>query len=362
MKNQTFTNGFQMIRDADVEARQDFTPRSSKPILVIGVGEHEYSFSPDSRVSRALAHNSAEDIAQRMRGGDFFFHNGELVNFQYGDRKSFVHTDEAIQALIDHVGFTAHNPDDGAGVGYKNYQAQSVSLQSVHSDVEIEIPAYQDGGNLSSQLSFAWSPFQQHVSTSFELIRLICANGMHGLTSFLNNKIPLVNKWEEHLAIANRQIQNTVTGMIVRRMDEMSRLPATVRDCQRVVDYCRGRLDNAPANHQNEKALKILRDNAYIANPEFHLKDHYEAGVFNDRRLSDQNNSHLSLFTLWNMLTEISTHTSAGEGGSDFGIQKHANELVFDRGISTTNTMNAGRVTLSTAFSNAEAALVGDQL
>ena len=361
MKRQMFTDGFEIIRDASVTAKQDFTPRSTKPVVVINVGDqHEYTFSPESRVSRALAHNSADEIAERMNGGDFFFRNGELVNFQYGERKGFVHTDEAIQALIDHVGYT--DVTEGRSVAPNRLQSKSVRLSSVHSDVEIEIPAYADGGQLSSQLSFAWSPFQQFVNTSFELVRLICANGMTGLTSFLNNKIPLVNNWEEHLAIANKQIQNTVSGMIVRRMDEMTRLHATVRDCQRVVDYCQARLDSAPDNHHNEKALKILRDNAYIANPEFHLKGHYAPGVFNDRRLSDQTESHLSLFTLWNMLTEISTHTFVGEGESNFGIQKHANEIVFDRGIATKTTMNAGRVQLSSAFSNAEAALVGDQL
>lgn len=363
MKSQMYTDGFQMIRDAEVVARADYTPRSGKQVLTIEVGDHSHTFAPTSRISDALNHTTPDVIAKRMEGGNFFFHNGELLNFQYGDQPAFVHTDDAIQALIDHVGFTTYGENEMA-TRFKsdNLQSRTVSLDKVRSNVEIEIPAYQDGGNMSSQLSFRWSPFQQYVSTSFELVRLICLNGMHGLTSFLNNKIPMVNQWEEHLEIANRQIQNTVTNMLTARMDELTRMPATVRDCQRVVDYCRARLDNAPDNHSNEKALKILRDNAYIANPEFHLKGHYRDSVFNDRRVSDQTASHLSLFSLWNMLTEIASHTLVAEGASDFNIHKHANEIVFDRGIASTQTMNSGRVKLSSTFNNAEAALLGDQL
>lgn len=363
MKSQMYTDGFQMIRDAEVIAKADYTPNSGKKVLTIQVGDHSHTFAPTSRISDALHHTTPEVIAARMNGGNFFFHDGRLLNFQYGDQPAFIHTDDAIQALIDHVGFTTYGEDEELQrFKSDNLQSRSVSLDKVHSNVEIEIPAYQDGGNMSSQLSFRWSPFQQYVNTSFELVRLICLNGMHGLTSFLNNKIPLVNQWQEHLEIANRQIQNTVTNMIVARMDEMTRVPATVRDCQRVVDYCRARLDDAPDNHSNEKALKILRDNAYIANPEFHLKDHYRQSVFNDRRVSDQTASHLSLFTLWNMLTEIASHTQVATGASDFNVHKHANEIVFDRGIATKAIMNAGRVNLVSSFNNAEAALVGDQL
>lgn len=360
MKNQMFTDGFQMIRDADVEVFSDRTPRSNKPVVrIVIAGQHEYQFSPESRVSRALSHSGTESIQKRMQGGNFFLHNGDLVNFQYGDQPGFVHTDDAIQALIDHVGYSAKVPNS---VARNRLQSHNIRLQKVHSNTEIVIPAYQDGGNLNSQLSFTWDPFQSFVGTSFELVRLICENGMTGLTSFFNKKIPMVNEWREHLDIANKQIQNGVSSMIVSRMEEMARMPASVRDCQRVVDTCRSRLDSAPLNHDDQKALRVLKNNAYIAEPTFHLKDHYNENAFNDRRMTDQLSSHLSMFTVWNMLTEIASHTHVGEGETNFAVQKHANEMVFDRISKMKSSAQIGSFKMNPVFNNTEAALVGDQL
>lgn len=62
------------------------------------------------------------------------------------------------------------------------------------------------------------------------------------------------------------------------------------------------------------------------------------------------------------MLTELATHTHAGEAGSDFGVQKHANEIVFDRIDRMKKSAQIGSFKMSPVFNNAEAALVGDQL
>ena len=362
--NQMFTDGFELFRDAQVHVTET-TDKAHKPIVVIEVGGYEHQFNSKSRVSQALKHNSVDKIAERFNGGDFFFKDGELINFQYGNRKGFCHTDDSIQSLIDNVGYSVINRRSGGALINNRTQSHSIALRAERSNVEIDIPEYSTGGEMESRLSFAWDPFQSYVSTSFELVRLICANGMSGLTSFLNNKIPLVNRWEENLEIANKQIQNTITNMLQKRMVELNSMRASVRDCQRVVDYCKERLANSTFNHANEKATNILMNNAYIADPELHLADHYQPNVLNDRRVSDQLASHLSLFTVWNMLTEIASHTSVGESAAtDFSIHKHANEIMFDRGVVSNNSADsqAGKIKLDPVFANVEAALVGDQL
>ncbi len=359
MKDQMFTDGFKMTTNADVTVSKDLTPKSHKVVAVVRIGDNEHTFPSTSRVSKALSHCTTDDIAKRMQGGNFFWRGNDLINFQYGDRSGFIHTNEGIQQLIDHVGYT---DTDINRVTYNRSTSNIIRLQKIHSDVEFAILEYGDGGDLSSRLSFTWDPFQQYVSTAFELVRLICTNGMTGLTSFLNNKIPLVNDWETHLEIANKQIQNKVTSMISLRMTEMSTMRATVRDCQRVVSYCQERLASNQANHDNLKAKAILQNNALVADPQIHLASHYNASVLSDMRLADQCDSHLTIFTLWNMLTEIATHTSPTEGGSSFAIHKHANDLVFDRGIVTGIAHQRGQIKLSPVFNNVEAALVGDQL
>lgn len=354
-----FTDGFELIRDARVKVTPGFTPKSNKPIAIIEIdGRVEHRFNPTSRVSQAMNANDLSELESRFNGGTFFVKSGKLLDFRYNESNSFIHTDDSIQSLIDHIGFIV--PEKGR-VGYRNTVPGNVALESIRSNVEIEIPAYMDGGNMNSQLSFTWNPFQRYVSSAFELVRLICLNGMTGLSSFLNTKIPVINQWEEHLDIANKRIQTQVSSMIESRMKQMAGTPATIRDCQRVVDFCQVRLDKSSMNHSNDAARKILMDNMMIADPVLHLKDNYHASIFDDRRATDQLSSHLSMFTLWNMLTEIASHTYDTDEGNAFAIHKHANEMVFDRGVGSASTVT-GSVNLSSVFNNAEAALVGDQL
>ena len=360
MSNVTkFTDGFELIRDAKVKVTPDFTPKSNKPIAVIEIdGRVQHKFTPTSRVSLAMNAKDVSELENRFNGGTFFVKDGKLLDFRYNESNAFIHTNDSIQSLIDHIGFIV---PDKKRVGYRNTVPGVVSLEAVRSNVEIMIPEYSDGGNMNSQLSFTWNPFQRYVSSAFELVRLICLNGMTGLSSFLNTKIPVINQWEDHLDIANKRIQTQVTSMIESRMKQMAGTPATIRDCQRVVDYCQTRLDKSSMNHHTELARKVLMDNMMIADPAIHLKDHYHASIFNDRRATDQLSSHLSMFTLWNMLTEIVSHTYDSDEGNAFAIHKHANEMVFDRGVGSTSIVT-GSVNLSSVFNNVEAALVGDQL
>ena len=358
MSNVTnFSHGFQLIRNADVEIIRDTTPRSDRTIArMIIDGKHEHEFNPDSRVSRALANTSEEMLRQRIAGGSFFLQNGNLVSFKDGNRKHFVHTDDSIQALIDHIGYTTDEDQMG---GFNRLNTRALKLQSIHSNVELEVPGYQTGNEFNSELSFAWSPFESHVSSAFRLIRLICSNGMTGMTSFLNTNIPLVNRWQEHLDIASKQIQNKVTGMMENRFNQMITQHATIRDLQRVMDHITKRLQ-VQDNQGNESIRTLLTETARMIDPQVHLGSNYLTSAFEDSRLSDQLPSHLSMHTLWNMLTELSSHTASAEDSTDFAIDKFANEILFDRLEDATLGMT-GQIELDSNFNNVEAALMYHQ-
>jgi len=334
---------FEMINDANVTIETGYTEKNF-PVAIATINDtYQHHFSENSRVSKSLDVMTSDDLTDRLTGGHFFMENGQLVDFRDGQYNGFIHSDDSIQKLIDVIGYTEH-------------AHRKTSLSSVWSNNDIEVPLYAAGGDFQSRLSFSWNPFMKDVHSTFELVRLICTNGMTGLTSFLNTKIPLVNRWEEHLEIASRQIQNKVSSKVVARLGEMGNERATVSECQSIVTHVDDRLKNGNVDQVSRERLKNI---AMVASPTLHLGKVYKENVFGDRRLGAQLPSHLSTFDVYNMATEINTHTAETSGSSSFAMDKIANALIFDREDLTKHSARFGQPTLS-AFSDAEAAFFGN--
>jgi len=341
---------FNMIRNADVQIESGVNAQNH-PVAIATINDtHQHRFAASSRVSKALDLMTTNDLSDRLTGGNFFFGNDELIDFRDGEYNGFTHSDGSIEKLIDVIGYS-----DKSKRNRDNITSSSIMLSNVWSAADIEVPLYAAGGNFNSRLSFKWNPFAKDVSSAFELVRLICTNGMTGLTSFLNTKIPLINRWEEHLEIASRQIQNKVSSKVANRIGEMGDEFATVAECQSIVEHVDNRLSNGNIGTDTRDRLRNI---SMIASPLLHLGDVYKDNVFMDKRLGAQVPSHLTTFDVYNMATEINTHTDETVGSSSFAMDKIANALIFDREDLTKHAARFGVSTLS-AFSNPEAAFFG---
>jgi len=330
---QTFTNGFKMIKNAQVGEGEQIQATGRPKLSVVINGEHEYTFPATSRVSKALETNRIEDVVSRLDGGHFFMKDDTLVDWRdrnYADRGSFIQEDRGIQELLNKIGFTQETKKS---VGrFNNTASTEILLNKTWSDVDIHVPQYLEGGDMKSKLDFVWNPFNSNVTTSYKLERLICQNGMVGLSSLLNAKIPLVNDWEEGLNIANKLIQNKIGTMITGRMAQMNdnSMMATVRDCHRVTAMCQARLVSAD-NFGDDVLREKLAMTQLAADPHLHLKGVYGNEILEDMKMCDQLRSHLTLFSLWNILTDISSHTVEVKDNSNFAVQRWANEVLIDR-------------------------------
>lgn len=342
---------YNLIRNADVEVIATRNADNS-PIVLASIDGNEHRFDVKSRVSRSLEMMAADEVAERLTGGSYFFVEDELVDFRDGHYNGFVHTEDSIEHLMDVIGFTT----DADVKVHENIVSGSISLGRKWSDHGITVPGYKDGGDFTSELHFGWNPFVKTINSAFMLYRLICLNGMRGLRSFMNTKIPLVNRWEEHLEIANRQIQNKVEGMVSARLSQMGSERATVAEVGLLTDHAYKR---TKAETQSHKELTTLNRIINIASPRSHLASVYQEEVFNDKRLGAQMPAHLSVFDLYNMVTEIRSHSKQTDGSSDRGLDKLSNDLVFDR---KDLTQYATRFTLPkmSQFSDPDAAFFGN--
>lgn len=359
-----FEQGFAMVRNADVQVvpvivhKQGHNEGQGAKLIIADRFEHV--FHPKHSVSLSLAAGT-DALANRFKGGTFFFKENfpvegqtDLVCFQDGSYKGFVHTDDGIQSLLDHIGATTQFNK----AHYTNTTSKLLRLQNIRSNVEINIPQFQKGGDMTSQLSFAWDPFQSHIRAVFQVIRQICSNGMVGLADFMNSKVPMVNDWKRHMEIVDIQVQNKMTSIIGTRMLAMSKSHATIRDCYRIKNACMERLNDVKT-HRNADQLDRLRRICMIADPDLHLVDKVPSAVLHDQRLCDLTSSHLSEFTAWNLLTELASHTYSTENSSQFALHKHANAILIDRDGSTNGAIN-NRLSQQLAFQNVDAAFARD--
>jgi len=316
---------YEMLRNVPV-AVTAHRNQQNHPIAIANIDGREHRFNANSRVSKALELLTPEELSVRLSGGHYFFIDGELVDFRDGQYKGFVHTDESIDHLVDVLGI---GKDQSVRV-HENILSTKYALGTKWSDHGITVPGYHDGGEFSSELHFGWNPFIRTINSAFMLYRLICTNGMRGLRNFMNTRIPLINRWEEHLEIASRQIQNKVDSMVTARMAQMGRERATVAETMLLASHAYKRTQ-CQGNRTVKNKIDALNRIIDIANPRLHLGKTYKEPVFKDKRLAAQMPAHISVFDLYNMATEIRTHTDEADGSSDRGLDKLSNDLVFDR-------------------------------
>lgn len=323
---------FNLIRNAHVDVKKVIQHEGGHRRVFADItvnGEHNHRFPHTSRISKHLDLMDESDLAKRLTGGSFFFIEDELVDFRDGQYNGFVHEDAAIGVFMDILGYQRKAELPFAHIRKDDADASKIVLRKVWNDAEIQVPGYQQGGEFKSQLSFVWNPYVKTINSTFDLVRLICTNGMVGVTSFLNTKVPLFNRWEEHLDIAARQIQNKVNHVVINRMQAMSMERASVADCQLLEQHAFDRLyaGGEKDEGERERLFSIMA----AVNPRNHLSDVYQPAVFDSRDMGAQLPAHLSTFDVFNIATELRSHTAQTRKSSDFALDKMANQLLFDR-------------------------------
>jgi len=347
-----------MIRNANVQVTSQLTDRGDTVAHITVNDQFEHVFPASSRVSEQLSLITPEELGIRLSGGAFFFIGDKLIDFRDQRYHGFTHDDASINALMDVIGY---HPIEtrAARIAHRTMNRTSsseIALSKTWSNTEIEIPMYKEGGQFSSRLNFTWNPFGKNIKSVFLMERLLCSNGMVGTTPFVNMSIPLVNRWQEHLEIANSQLQNKINNVMNRRLVEMSTSRATVNDLMVLHRHIIGRMGELDFEGSSNDGLIRM---AGLIDPYENLSSYYKEDVFDNKAIASQLPAHLSLLDVWNMTTEVCTHYDPTRDSSDAGMQKLANEMVFDRACATDKVHAIGANIQLAPFSNAEQAFFG---
>lgn len=320
---------FSMVRGADVKVTRIIDDKKRNVAEIVVNDQYTHRFSSASRVSKHLDVMEADDLAGRLTGGNFFFIGDQMIDFRDNQYNGFVHSDDNIGVFMDKLGFQKKK-DIPRHRGQRDADSESdIVLRKVWDKSSITVPGYATGADFNSELSFVWNPFVKTINSSFDLVRLICSNGMVGLTSFLNTKVPLLNRWDEHLDIASRQIQNKVNGIIIERVQSMAAERASVADCLLLEQHAFDRLVSGVVKSPAER--ERLKNIVAAVAPKYHLHNTYKDNVFADKNIAAQLPAHLSNFDVFNIATELRSHTQEAGKSSNNALDKLANSLLFDR-------------------------------
>lgn len=325
---------FELVKNANVEVVKKLNAKKNVQAIITVNDKYQHEFAAKSRVSKHLELMEPTELAERLSGGHFFFIEDQLVDFRDGSyNQGFVHTNDTIQAFMDVLGYQVKSTVPGRAQHRRSNNEEadvgsSIILKKDWSNHNIVVPGYQDGGAFDSRLAFVWNPFVKTINSAFEIVRLICENGAVGVTNWLNSKIPVVNRFHEHLEIANRQIQNKVNSTVIHRVQFMANTRASVADCMLIEQHAHDRLYSSAQKSvgENERLQKMI----YVSSPRQHLATYYNEALFMDKNLASQVPSHLSNFDIYNLATEIRTHTNECSKSSAFALDRVANRLMFD--------------------------------
>jgi len=353
---------FDMIRDADVKVERElYIPAGSKTGVaqvaakIIVNDKHVHTFSPRSRVSQALLVMKPEDLQARLNGGSFFFINGEMIDFRDNQYGGFVHTDQSIEKLIELVGVRKISDHDRKALGIKTHS--DLVLSGVYNTQEIVVPKFLEGGNFHASLMYNWNPFHSDVKGVFELVRVICTNGMVGLCDSMNTRVPIINDWEQNMDIAARQIQNRIGARVKDRLEIMDDERATVTECQQLAEHALKRLTQ---NEMPEKERSLLQTIYRVVNPAFHMVKYYTNNVFGNRDVGAQMGSHLSKLTAFNAATEMYSHTQETDASTGRALQLFANNLLFAAKNQGKKVLDGAKNILRSPFNDPAQAFVGE--
>jgi len=349
---------YELIRNGDVEVTKVIDEHKKTVASVVIDGKYHHRFPHTSRVSKHLDIMMADDLAERLSGGSFFMVDGELVDFRDGNYNGFIHTDSSIDTMMDVIGYQRKADLKAPHQRKKDDEDSKILLRTVWDSSEISVPGYAVGvADFDSILSFTWNPFMKTVNSALELVRLICTNGAIGIASFLNTKVPLMNRWEEHLDIAARQIQNKVNSIVSSRVNLLVDSRASVADLMLLGNHAFDRLYSSTDKTEEERLTLLGILNA--CNVREHLGDVYRESVFLNKDLSAQMPGHLTLFDAYNIATELRSHTTPCSKSSDFAMDKFANRVLFDdEDDYQVSAGRYGKPTIS-AFSSPERAFYG---
>lgn len=319
-----------VIENAKVDVKLEVDQKNNFIVKIIVNDKYFHTFNHKTRESRMITEMDLSVFSKLMNGGTYIFTDeGTLIDYRNSAYKGFMHSEYAIQKLSEKIGCNIQSENNRFGrrpigeVFNQFREERGIFLGGLSEPFYFDIASLGEGGNFKNRIVYKWNPFEANISTTIEVERLICSNGMVGISPLVTKKVPIINDWERHLEIVSLQIQPNVSALLQDRFIKMSDTHASVANVieARGMLFDRSQLKAVESSQQLSELIKMT-------DVESRLKGIYSDVVFRGQG-GRAAASDITQFDLFNILTEACSHT-AGTDSSNERIQKFLNKMTFD--------------------------------
>lgn len=327
-------NEFRIITPDDVE----FFKRDNQNYIAVD-GEWEVKLDRRHNAVGQLALGvDPELLKATFLGGRYFLVDDQIIDFRQAEQIKFEHDLTALMNLVKSVGMSID-------------QKGRIYAQSVTSKFEYEAFG-STGGQFNIDQGFKWSPFSLDIQAALEMLRLACYNGLVVSDPVMNHKIPVMNGWEENLAIANDVIRHTFDHKVGPRIAALPNEMISMHDAMGLCDLIGSAINGKKDIVYNHNELVAIRDKLDpLVTPEVR-------GM--QKNLLKFIPVPITAFDAMNVATEAATHYLDPFSPQATKLSGFANNLLFSDTRQKNLDVNLDSLVMDTkVFSNADQAFFG---
>lgn len=250
---------------------------------------------------------STENAVDEIMGGHFLFKENndgsyKLAEYRDSSYKGFMHDESTIQL----------------------YGSNNDLLQHLTTNFSVEELGI--GGEFNITAGFDWSVFSKNITTQLSLERLICSNGLKVRNKMFEREVPIINLHEKHLNIAAQQMIHIGQQKFKKRFKEMAREHASVREVHLIHSHVNRRLNN-----ENQHDARLIKMNQALTQYG-DITQYYTAAAIESGLVSALN-SPISRFDLYNIATEMNTHTEQTVESTNIAVDRIVTNLLFPKEV-----------------------------
>lgn len=282
--------------------------------------EYRHKFGKNTPMFKQFFENDINALQLSLTNAPFVFLGDDLIDYRTNEYKGFIHSEDVLNQIAEELGVSETS---SFKTKHRRKNGKFILGSKVFSfDFQLD---ENSNNSFASKLSFPFNPFKQYVECFVGLERLVCLNGMVTSGSVFNYKIPIINNVQENLRVAMRQLSPAIRNDFEQRVNLLRQERASISETLRTRDFVLNRMDS---DVQNTQQLGILSQLAYVCDVKTHCQG-YAPEIINSAAASFYP-SHLKRFDVWNILTELDSHTEETDKSSSVAVQRYANTILFN--------------------------------
>lgn len=276
----------------------------SKGNILLTVNDATVELNRRHPIAIASSLTTPKDAAASLQGGHF-----TIITNDHGDTHLKEYRDASYKGFIQSQDFLDRFGTDE-------------SLHARGMD-RFELAEFGLGGKFDLTTGFTWSAFSQNLQTQVSVMRQICSNGMVARNRLFEREVPVINLFDHHLDIAARQLIDISRRHITDRLSKMGREHAMVKEVELVKTHIDKRIKQNPTDVRLKKlngAIEIYGD----------ISEYYTQRAINEG-ITHALPSPISRFDLWNITTELNSHTEELIESTNSSLDRIASGLLFPK-------------------------------